>query len=140
MVKTSGFALVNGVTMLLWPSRLPGWLPPSVLGIVSIICGVGIGAATFTPSAPSAPSATDAVPFQPLVAVGRVCLAILACLCLVATIGLYLGWDPTPSGSPGAVPGSLDRVLMYGYVALMSVEVLREPTSNPVSARRQRKG
>lgn len=140
MLKMGGFGLLNGLGMLAWPSRMPDWLPPHAVGIVGVAASLGIVVATFARTRFVDLGALEFYEPPPsrLVVLGRVSLAVLSVLYISMSISLFVGWDPTP-GAPGAVTQSLDRVLLYALAAGGAFDMLREPTSNPVSARPPKK-
>lgn len=138
MLKMGTFGLLNGVGMLLWPSRMPDWLPPYIVALLGMTASVGIVVASFAKVVYSDMSASEFVEPPPsnLVVLGRVCLAVLAVLYTAMSLSLFIGWEPAGSGEAvGAVTQSLDRVLLYTLASGMAFDMLREPVNNPVSAR-----
>lgn len=141
MLKMGGFGLLNGLGMVVWPSRMPAWLPPIAVGVVGIGASIGVIVASFSRPRSvdlAAPEFVEPVPSR-LVVVGRVCLSVLSVLYFAMAVSLFLGWQPPGSSDAAvAVTQSLDRVLLYGLASGAAFDMLREPTSNPVSARARR--
>lgn len=136
-----GFGLLNGMGMLIWPSRMPDWLPPPAVGIVGMLASIGIMVASFARTRSVDLTATEfhEPPPSRLVVLGRVSLAVLSVLYLAMSVSLFIGWQPAGSAaSASAVTQSLDRVLLYALAAGGAFDMLREPTSNPVSAHHRR--
>lgn len=146
MLRTGFFAIVNGVGMLVWPSRMPTWCPPVVVGVVSLVLGVVVilGALPPTRSATVVDGEFIEPPPHPALVLARVALGILAAYYLALAIGLFIGWEPDGL-APGATNGdfvtaSLDRVVLYLLASGVAYDLLREPSANPVSAMSQPSG
>ena len=115
---------------------------PWLIGIVSLILGAVIIVGAIVPTHAASMVSDEFVepPPHPALVAARFALGILAVYYFALGVGLFIGWDPDGVIGPGAfkpnvVTSSLDRVLLYVLAGGVALDLLREPSANPVSAK-----